>query len=152
MQIDKSQLNVSLFNQVIADIQADDGETFLMNEFLIDGKQFIQTGCGAPGCLAGWALMAAFKDATIEDREALVPKNWVTVAADLIGIPPSSRIDSSDAVNALFYMRGSRMAMKEFDEELSATQRKRAAIEVLTHLRDTGFIDWDRALTMTLEC
>jgi len=150
MRVDKGSLNVPLINQIIADMEADDGEAILMNSFLIAEDKFVSTGCGAAGCIAGWAYMVAFKDATIRERKALNRMSWENTAAELLGIPRREYTFGSDAIDTLFYMNGSYMSLKEFDY-LEPAQRKRTAIELLTHLRDTGFIDWDRALGVTLD-
>jgi hypothetical protein len=101
--------------------------------------------CNTAFCIAGWvnALDAASlnKKARIDD---LLFSND-TFAADWLGL-------DEDRAHSLFYMEDGYMkdgvgSTSDFDE-LPGEIRKRAAIAVLEYLRDTGEVDWDRAIEL----
>lgn len=96
--------------------------------------------CNTAFCIAGWvnALKSVRVNSKMKIEDLLFSND--EYAADWLGI-------DEDQAHALFYMEESAIDTMEFDE-LPDNIRKRAAIAVLEHLRDTGEVDWDRAVEL----
>ena len=146
--------NAANINRLIEHLQSDNGSHFRMANFadytfegadipikvMTDPKQ-IHT-CKTAFCIAGWvnALTAADSDGNRKIGDLNFGSE--SRAADWLGI------DSEQGEN-LFFMVSADPELEEFDE-LPDAIRKRAAIAVLEHLRDTGEVDWDRAIELAM--
>ena len=139
MQVGKSKLNTALLTQIIEAMKADDGEAILMNIFIEDSDKFRSTGCGTAGCVAGWAFMVHYAGTTKQARGLALMPNWELAAAKLLGIDHT-------VATSLFYMSHCHWGQTGDFDTLHANVRKHAAIFALEHLRDTGEVDWDRAI------
>lgn len=146
--------NTANINRLIRHLQLDDGSHFKMSDFatvdyegsddekpiaaMTDPKQMHT--CKTAFCIAGWvnAFCAAdlSRDYTI-DEVCFSDDDRAVMWLD---------IDKEQGYN-LFFMAEASLELEEFDE-LPDAIRKRAAIAVLEHLRDTGEVDWDHAIEM----
>lgn len=100
--------------------------------------------CGTVGCIGGWAthLMAE------EDRKILAALAYRStvhlserayMAAGWLGLNHPSACK-------MLYMEGSPLSMGEFDVCYTNKTRVAIVIKLLEHFRDTGAVDWDKAM------
>lgn len=149
--------NTANINRLIEVLKRDDGKHFRMGGYnfanpdrdetiadVMDPKT-IHT-CGSAFCVAGWVNTIRMFD--LGDLKIETDQDWIfedtPSAAAWLGI-------DEDLAEDLFVMENAaRWNMGKFDHELTPELRRDAAIAVLEHLRDTGGVDWDRAIGIAM--
>lgn len=115
-------------NRLIRLIDGAPNRRFRMSQF----RETLRTpggkSCGTAFCIAGWAkfLVPNEEDSRVAIRRLLFKSEGY--AAEV-------------AVHPLW--AGSGIVLKQFDE-LKPAERKKAALAVLVHFRDTGRVDWKK--------
>lgn len=154
-------MNVEAINKTIALIEASAPERVQMRDWFSDSKNWCKTNA----CIAGWVIMAnlkhkkgikiapSYRATMILDLDYDTTDN-LFVMRDLSTAPAkymryyelvkSTGVDPRDPLNNL------RVSDLGLFDMLPATIRKQAAINVLTILRDTGKVDWLRAIEEAL--
>src|SRR5262245_11448816 len=140
--------NATNINRLIARISNEPPEHFLMRNWT----------CGMAHCLGGWAYVLALEDGHPETRHVtkvsahFLNINWL-MGEDLFAMADDGAVEpalaracarfkvpySVDEANTITF------------DDLPVSYRRRAAVKVLTILRDEGCVDWGRALADALE-
>jgi hypothetical protein len=147
--------NIQNINRLIARLRLDDGRHFKMLDFMIvpedddalplsiiDSPKSIHT-CNTAFCVAGWANAIAMRDRGINETLGDIYRGKVNdwdEAQDWLGLTNAQAAD-------LFMLANSAISLGEFDK-FPHDVRQRAAILVLEHLRESGEVDWDRAIQL----
>ncbi len=157
-------MNIDNINKLIDRIKKDQGHHLLMTNWAtnLDDRKFgafYYKHCNTAFCLAGHCAMLR----ALESGKTYEEMNRLPLAEILVPLPSTEGIRvlysgsfleqgryylGIDELNSnkLFLMQGPlRHSMADFDS-LPRVQRSIAAVSVLEHLRDTGIVDWDRAI------
>ena len=147
--------NTANINKLIELLRADQGRHFIMRKFVhhlgTDDNCRIQqyAECKTACCLAGWANTFALAEEEGTDWKSITGYNFAAELGDRERAGHWLGITDYCTYIELFEIHSLQdigvMPLTKFDN-LPAETRVSAAIAVLEHLRDTGYVNWLRAL------